>query len=164
MFLKNLSPIEPIYNCVIHCTESYHRIAEYFQQLHTIYMHENDTVVSGNMLVNFIIIAGVFAYTNLIVFGFIFDVEVEDDMVPCVGKENLFFTSFMDVTNAELFKISGFKLMANGTIIMLKDLPKDKPITVTYIQNITCSDNFYTIQYNYNFLLFLKIDKSDLRL
>lgn len=90
------------------------------------------------MFLHFILIFGVIAsyINNLKVFGFEFEVELDEAFVPCIGKEKLFFDTFMDITNAELFKVSEKSLMVNGTVIMLKELPKDKPVTVKHAHTI----------------------------
>lgn len=86
------------------------------------------------MLFKFISIASVIASLCGNGCSFVFDVEFDDEMKPCAGKEKLWITSIVDISKAELFRLSETQLMANGTFIILKQYSKDQLVSVIHIE------------------------------
>lgn len=104
-----------------------------------------------------ILFASVIVYMTGNGYGFVFDVEADEEFKPCPGKENMFIDAFLDISEAELFKVSELKLMINGTFKIIKDVEKNKPLTVTHIFKL-CFHIFNLI--NICILLFVQIGKS----
>lgn len=65
---------------------------------------------------------------SFVAFGFVFDVEFDSTVDNCDGKP--FIDKFLDISDAEFFRLTDSKLMVNGTLKVLKAYSKDKPIIV----------------------------------
>lgn len=65
---------------------------------------------------------------SFIAFGFVFDIEFDSNVDNCGEKP--FIDQFMDISDAEFYRLTDSNLMVNGTLKVLKKYSKDKPLVV----------------------------------